>query len=444
MKNYQKTKTSQCLHFWELKNNNIFVVLDKSFWIRFKNIKQKNKDSLSSLAKKLGFSNRKSIEPFIYGWVDSISVNLLLKIIKYAQQTDITFTLNYIEKEGFIKKIKRGMSGRYVLNPKFPINLLNPLFAEFVGFVIAEGDLSKDYVVGVTNKDKELLWKEFHNVQNSFGKIQNNLGKKKFRMIKKDSGAYHLRFPSIMGLILVKMGLKLRKKIRTNYGVPAIYKDFKLNKFYLVALFAFIRGLYSGDGSIFWLKKWSERTLKLYANSYIFTKPKLLIDIKQTFEKLNVKVKGPFSSGQSTIRIYIDKITKKEVKTISWYLKIQNSEDLLFFRDHINFADQEKRKKLDQICNNFNRNQLSLKSILYGAGNIYISLQYLTASLLSERLNASYSTGVKYCRKLKNLGFIKLKNKERNILRYKLTKKGFNEYKKLDKLNNILKQNRCI
>ena len=41
MKNYQKTKTSQYLHFWELKNNNIYVVLDETFLNQIIIIKQK-------------------------------------------------------------------------------------------------------------------------------------------------------------------------------------------------------------------------------------------------------------------------------------------------------------------------------------------------------------------------------------------------------------------
>lgn len=351
-----------------------------------------------------------------------------------------------------ILAMRRGISARVIHNPKFPIDLFNPKFAEFVGFAFAEGQIHPKWAIILVNKDLKLLEREFRNVEESIGKIDLMLGNKQLRPHLKSSGAYRFVIPSAIGIIFRNLGFKTGKKIRTDPSVPEIYRNVQLdNKKSLGAAFAFLRSLYSGDGCVYISKKSFERKIILSSNSDVtniagrmefkknknmFTEyaPQLLKDVKQVFNKLGVTVYGPYIGGLSSIRKYKDKKTLKKTVTINWQIKITNHKNLNYFRKYINFADDKKNAILNTACKKFKQKKIHFSELIYTIGKLQKENGFVTSSLLFRELEQSMVTLRSYLNNLYKANLIKITEQigRTNYVKYSLTRKGEDRYNKYE------------
>jgi len=248
-------------------------------------------------------------------------------------------------KEHLIEKIKFRKIGKPI-SIIFPINFLIEEWAVITGALLSEGSIFDKQGIGFWNKDPELMEK--------FIKILKKVVKSGFREDKDNFGCL---LPQIFTKIL-NTGLELKSgdKIKNDIGVPEIFlnsDDEKLSS-------ALLSWLFSGDG---WITVFKDHLNQLHRAIGIgfcsIEKDKisrLLSDTTKMLDKFDIRFSRPFQEIG---------VTKRGVIFFNWKIFIKGKNNLIKFRDKINFQTKSKREILDKAIASFVRPKRSDNESLF-------------------------------------------------------------------------------
>jgi len=330
------------LHFWELENLNCYVWLKRDFWKLL--VKKKNDKKLTwfEVSKKISI-NYGSLRNYL-GQLNNtkkaqfIPLDILIKLLN---QFDIK--LKIIEKNNWLAKIRSGKSGssKPSNGSIFPINFLKEDWGSFIGALLSECHIKDTGEINFSNKDIELI-KNFINFSNELTGLKETV-----KTYKRKNGKvyFYVNYPEIVGKILIRgLEIKLGKKTIQNPPIPPIYLN--SNNFEIIG--HLLSWLFSGDGWITIFKDHLGQTHRAIGICFGSSKkdqiPQLLLDTMMLLDKLNIKYNKPFQEI---------KTTKKGKITYSWKIFIKGENNFVKFRERVNFATIDKRKKLDKMINSY-------------------------------------------------------------------------------------------
>lgn len=237
----------------------------------------------------------------------SVSVKTLKKLLRYLR-------LDYNHVENKIVQIKKGIKPS-IIDPKFPIDLLNPKMGGIIGHIVSDGCLyydkcRKDFIrTKYCSDDEEGLTEFVCNIKSVFGEV--HYCKEFVR------NCYTIRFgSSIGGDVLKKAGVTIGKKYEVNGALPWVVKKgcLELKKSYL-------RAIFDDEGSV---GNTTSPYLILSRNIHVQF-PKKEIKALKSIEK-DMK-RSFFPTGHSTQKIPIRTLIKRlnEMNEYKIIEKINNS-----------------------------------------------------------------------------------------------------------------------
>ena len=307
---------------WDLPDN-IYLKMKNSYRNYFFKVLKNNFTSLYNLAKLL-----KMKCSYLYNYKSGrycISLKKLKEIVSLLPDNLKIKLLNEIEKN--LEFIKFGIrNSKPIRNPKLPL-----VFSEnsiklsrIIGHVIGDGGIINkpyDYHVHYTNKSKKLVEHFKNDMIEVVGNVHysSGIGKSKTRWIQ---------FPSIVGIILIKMfGFQTKDLKHVPKVILYTNKETK---------FAFLRTLFDDEGGV---------SISKYTIAFTMTNKKVMETVKEMLKQYGINV------GK------ISKIIPEENQKIKYRFVISGHEDLNSFNNVIGFEHPEKHKKLKLVLANYIRLQ---------------------------------------------------------------------------------------
>lgn len=308
----------------DLENENVYVdlnreskeILKKKIRDKFKTYKNFSKH-LNLKVDKLQRNN--DLLHFFEG--HKVKLKFLKKIISPFQELDN----NFIETNLYRVGSRRGSSDIY--NPKIPFNFNNKEGIRFISAILHDGGISSRLGVTYRNNNKRL--------RDAIIKCS----KKIFGSFKENEVGTLIQFPTLIGIILKKVGLKEGKKVFTNPEVPKfIFESNKKNK----ALF--LRQAFDDDGCV---TKGNVRCIIICAHIDVTKEkriPNLTKGIKKLLDEFDIKISGPYLTKEYKI---------KDNRRQGWSINIYGRKNLEIFQNKIGFDIKKKRDRLKNILESY-------------------------------------------------------------------------------------------
>ena len=320
---------------WDLYDKNIYVRIKEKINNDFFNHFRENNSKLKILDL-WGYQNRIYFTP----------LDLIIKILD-------TFPVENRKKfkkiiESNLEGLRYGYGkGKSIKNPELPIKF-SPELARICGHLIGDGGIRRvkgDYAVHYTNQNSLLIKQFKEDIFTIFGSVE--AYEYRYHMKDKNKNLKVIRFPSIVGIILMEF---FGPMIKSTKKIPKIIleSDKKYKSLFLQAL-------YDDEGCVS-----SNRIIIAMSNKDIIK------NIKDILER-------EFSISPSNIR---------ERRYIKWQnsyiLEIFGVKNMITFSKEIGFSHSKKKDKLDTYIKNHKR-------IHFRKGE----LKVLICNLLKERKNLS-------------------------------------------------------
>ncbi len=292
-------------YFYELidlinKEDGIYVPYDEKYVSILLKLK---KTTWKRLAMKIGIPLG-----FIKGLLDkqAINFNYLVRVMRYAG-------LENNEIAALIKRVKSKTSNRYIR--MIWENCED--FARFLGYLLAEGRVTKNNQIWFTNGREELIQDYTQLSKRLFG-VRTTINEYKYNCWDV------LIYSNTLIKILSKFGMHNKTQHKT---ITNLFLGHSSEK----ELSGILNGLYSGDGYV--SKNSIEITTKSKSLATAIENILTRFGINHSSKwQIKISTNSGFSGIYKTIRIY-------------------GVDNFLIFRNNINFVHQGKRKKLNKLVN---------------------------------------------------------------------------------------------
>tara|TARA_Y100000310_G_scaffold339022_1_gene430395 strand:+ start:23443 stop:24624 length:1182 start_codon:yes stop_codon:yes gene_type:complete len=317
-----------------------------------------------------------------------ISIDLVKKIIRILDLEN-----EFVERNiKLITSCKNTNIG--VKNPKFPINFTNNEGVRIISAVMGDGEINNQIMVRYNNQNKNLIDSILNCFKQVFGDID-------YKIYLREDSTYQLTFPKIVGLILLKTGLKEGYKSLTNYSIPDFI--FKLDKRKKAV---FIKQFFTDEGNV----RLKDRRVQVKQTIRIDSNKKRLRSNPEKYAPESLKGIGALLSDLGIKSILSLGAYRKIEKKADWELSIYGKENLEKFRKKINFYLDYKNKLLEE----------SIKSYKFPSaprnGRVEFALEkfkitqkkhgYVTKYLLAQKSERSLKTATYFLIDLNKKGFI--------------------------------------
>jgi len=246
-----------------------------------------------------------------------IPVKTVRKMIQICNICNIS-TKKINESILFIKK-RNGTPIRIRL-PFYP----SPELSNIIGHVFGDGHIDNGGRVSYTNKEKRLIEKFKNNIEKTFG-IKTPYERTK----GKNKDCFEIRYPSVIGELLILCGAVKGNKTKTKFDVPKWIKHGEKNIKIL-----FIRALFDDESTV--SKRKSIRINLTKDIAKINSLVKFFQSIKYMLSKLGIK--------SNKILVSRDTMTQKRRRKLLFF--ITGYENLILFFEIIGFDHPLKTKKL--------------------------------------------------------------------------------------------------
>lgn len=322
-----KGNSTGIVDLWDLPYNLVYIQLDKEFKSKLCKVlleKGKTKKYIS-LYTRMPFDE---VRNFFRDQSKSLAF--------FDKMINFLYIHNYFEinhetiKENIIAVGTR--SGKFIYNPKFPINFNCPEGVTLISAIFHDGGLVRE---------PELY--PFYRNYNK--KLRLNLIEKSLSLIghmKLNLESTHPDFPKILGIILKHgIGICDGPKTVSNQKIP----EFIINSDDMTKS-TFLRQAFDDDGSVY-LRKDSNggRVIDLTNTIDVQNEngdlPNLLIDNKKLLNSFGIKVKGPIFKREYK--------TQKEETKRTYKIFITFKKDFRIFKEKIGFLSEKKQKRLNKI-----------------------------------------------------------------------------------------------
>jgi intein/homing endonuclease len=305
------------IHLWDLPDRKTYLLIKEHLRRELFNRGYSMLRNKTNLDKFLGLHrvHRKLYENGKYFcplWV-------IKKILSVLDDEERYKLMACIEKN--IEELRKNYGGRAksIKNPKFPISF-SYVLSRIAGHLVGDGGISRNMIVHYTNKLKDLTDQFKSDITDAFGEVD--------IYEYNDDGITQVSAPSIVGLILTAFFGRQSKGYK---HVPEIVLN--SDKFSKIL---FLRAVFDDEGSV----NLSEKEIELQMTS----KP-ILEKIKELLSEFGIR------TGK------ISKRKKVENQRRVYRFDITGRRDLEMFNKKIGFDHPEKKQKLQDSLESYQRYQ---------------------------------------------------------------------------------------
>ncbi|MCD6477347.1 MAG: hypothetical protein J7K26_04305 [Candidatus Aenigmarchaeota archaeon] len=320
------------VHLYELPENEVCIKLPKRIQKEMFLLASKIAGDNIKLSKILKINNA-TLHDFKKSRFASTRLKIVEKLSNFLVKNGYKqYTLENLEKK--VLAIKTHWVGKFIYNPKFPINFNTEAGVISIGAFLFDGGITQNKYPFYTNSEKYLIDKVIRSVEKTVGKINYNIRKQK-------TGTIVLDLPKILGLILIHgLNIPAGKKIFTNPEIP----EFIMNGSKEIKR-AFLQQAFDDEGTPQPGKNTSGRGIQL-TQSGVSRKPSIrLFQLKELISSFNIPVNGPHYMQEY--------VSKSGTITHLWAIQITNQRDIRKFAERINFSLTRKIKKLQEVLDSY-------------------------------------------------------------------------------------------
>lgn len=390
-------------HFYGLPQNEVYIELKPDFKTMILPAIKLHYRTYAKAAKTLNIP-RYEFQIFANG--HSRPLSFILKLVQLLYPKDPTFSLKTFEQN--IKSLS-SKAGHKILDPKLPFNFNTKEGVRIIASVLHDGSLTKTFHFDYTNIKRTLITRLKKAVKFVIGDIAPNEN-----VIPNNSinPLICIRYPNIVGYILYTLGIKPGDKVTNDINVPEFI--FKLPE---NLISEFLGQSIAEDGSFHFNMKNRARSMSIaYAKDIagldeerkrkiesFESVPKIIHDITKLFETLGIEINGPYFMKEN-----LSKRSGKLRYTHSWFVSIDNKENLEKLYKKVKIPLKYKQDKLREIINSYKilgngeLEKLVLEKIANGQ---------LTSPIISDALKRDRETIREVILRLESKGKIKLKEK---------------------------------
>jgi len=325
------TKTG-IVHLSELPENEVCVRLSKKMQEKMFLLASRIAGNNMKLARYLNI-NKTTLLDFKKSRFASTRFKIIKVLSEFLVKNGyLEYSLENIERK--ILAIKTYWVGKFIYNPKFPINFNSENGAIVISAILFDGGITSNKYPFYTNNKIFLINKVLKAVRRTVGDIE-------FHISKNARGNFQLSLPKIFGLTLIcGLNMPKGKKVLTNPQIPEfIFKaDKKVKK-------AFLQQAFDDEGSSDPGKNKSGRNIELSQGGALNVPTVRLIGLKKLISNFEIPVSGPY---------YVSKYVAKSGRvTYQWSIQVTNQRDIRRFAEEINFSLPEKRLKLKNVLKSY-------------------------------------------------------------------------------------------
>ena len=325
-------KTTGIVHIYELPENEVCVRLPKNLQEKMFLLASRIAGNNMRLAKTLGI-NKTTLLDFKKARFASTRLIIVKKLSEFLILNGYKkYSLDNLERK--VLAIKTHWVGKFIYNPKFPINFNSENGAIVISAILFDGGITSYKYPFYTNSKPFLLNKFIKNVKRTVG---NTI----YCSRKTRESTKCIFFPKVLGLILIHgLNIPSGKKIFTNPEIPEfILKGSKGIKK------AFLQQAFDDEGSPSPGKNRSGRNVELPQSGSLNEPPLRLLGLKRLVSQFGIPVNGPYRISEY--------VSKSKIKTYQWSVQITNQRDIRRFAKEINFSLPEKRLKLKRLLESY-------------------------------------------------------------------------------------------
>jgi len=318
-----------------------------------------------------------------------ISMRFLEKI---SQLLDINYI--FFEKNiDLITSCKNTNVG--IKKPKLPIDFTTKAGVRLISAIMGDGEINNQINVRYNNQNKALIDIILTCFKQVFGDVN-------YRLYLRLDKTYQLHFPKIVGLILLRIGLKPGYKSITNYGIPNFI--FKLNN---KKKSIFIRQFFNDEGNV----RLKDRRLQIKQTLKVkLNKNKLRSNPEKYAHRTLIDIKKLLSDVGITSIIFLGNYRKHDRKA-DWELSIYGKENLEKFQQKIGFDLNYKNELLSKAIKSYKFPSAPRNSRIDFALTKFSKVQenfgFVTKYMLAKESNRSVKTATYFLIDLKKKNLIK-------------------------------------
>jgi len=255
-----------------------------------------------------------------------VSLRVLRKIFDLFPDKEIPKWMNKIERN--LELIKFGIrNSKPIINPKFPVVFSDHKIklSRIVGHLVGDGGVVNkvsDYHVHYTNKSKKLIEQFKQDVLNVFGNVHFSEG------TDKRSKVYWIQFPSILGIMLMKL---FGPQIKESKHIPKLILngDEEIKSI-------FLRAIFDDEGSVI---------ISKYTISFTITNKKIAEDVKELLRGFGIRPNKTF------------KMVAAGNQKSKYKFTITGKKDFQAFKNFVKFDHPAKKRKLEKMLERYTKCQ---------------------------------------------------------------------------------------
>ena len=305
-----------------------------------------------------------------------------------------------------------------IKKPRFPFDFTNKNGVRLISAIMGDGEINSQIIVRYNNQKKVLI----DGILNCFKEV---FGDVDYKLYLRDDQTYQLVFPKIVGLVLLKVGLKEGYKSITNYSIPYFIFNLDIDKKGI-----FIKQFFTDEGNV----RLKDRRLQVKQTLKIDSTKKTLRLEPEEYAPNSLKgIKRLLLDLEITSKISLGAYRENEKKA-DWELSIYGKENLVKFQEKIGFYLEYKNKLLENAIKSYKFPSAPRNGRIEFALEKFKIVQtkygFVTKYLLSEESRRSIKTAIYFLIDLKKKGFI-------NEIERPRDKKGHPKARKYSLNNNL-------
>lgn len=347
------SKETGIIHLWDLPEKITYLELNKEYKKKLLETARKlTKGKWNNLARKINIpipndNGSTLIRNFRRGSLTSL--NLIKKLSKFLIENNKNkFSLDNIERN--VSQLSVRKRNSRIINPKFPINFNSKEGAIIISCLYHDGGISvRDLEPFYANTSKKLRRRFLKSVNFLIGEMR-VISKKKY-------DSHEVCCPKILGIILTTIGLIPGKRSINNPELPKFvfrYKNELIYEFLSQAIaddgwvycpknkFGFIGFNFTID-----LTKYPDDLKeKIKRDKILDYIPNVLLCDKRLFERIGVKVEGPYFKKE--LKYYKEDILIRY--TQEWQINIRDWWSIKLLSKKIKIPLNYKQNRLEKIA----------------------------------------------------------------------------------------------